>query len=259
MIQKICFDSPDLGSLGPVTPDEVLTEFRRLADHSRETLEFHMPLDQEEELLRFIQDGDPDGLAQWLHAKKDGLALGDLSDNQLLQLRCLFIGAITLYTRTAISGGLEQETAHNLCDAYVHVASNLTSPARLKELIVVSGLDFARRVGTARLSGIPAVKTCRAYIHNHLHYKITLTELAQVCALSPNYLSSLFRDQMGMGLKEYILQEKLEAAGRALVSSDRPVSEIAAQFAFCSHSSFAAHFKRKFGVSPTQYRLHGHL
>lgn len=255
MIERIYLSVPELGTRRSATPDEVLAEFRRLSSHSRETLEFHMPREQETQMLRLVQDGDPEGLAGWFHARSEGLPLGKLSENELQQAKCLFVGAVALYTRAAMEGGLEEELAHNLCDAYVHIASAVTAPARLRELMVLAGIDFARRVETTHRSGVPAIRTCRAYIHNHLHYKITLAELAEACALSPNYLSTLFREQMGIGLKEYILREKLDGASRVLLASDRPVSAVAAQFSFASHSSFSAHFKRRFGVSPAMYRL----
>ena len=59
---------------------------------------------------------------------------------------------------------------------------------------------------------------------------------------------------MGISLKDYNLNEKLDAVSQVLLTTGLSVSQVASQFAFCSHSNFAAHFKRRFGVTSQAYR-----
>ena len=46
-------------------------------------------------------------------------SMGMMAQSELDQWRCAFIVAITLYTRFAIEGGLDQEIAYSLSDAYL--------------------------------------------------------------------------------------------------------------------------------------------
>lgn len=256
MITKVDYQLSHIDDEAQYTPAEVMTEYRRLILHSRESLEFHTPYEVERQMHLFIQNGEPECLSKWLQARVQdkGIEVGAMSGNNLTQSRCMFMAGLTLYTRSAIKGGLDQEMAYNLSDAYIHVADASRNPSYVLELMILAALDFAQRVKVSKTSGTPAVKLCRAYISDHLHYKITLDELAEACSRSPNYLSSLFREQMGVSLKEYILNEKLDAASQILLTTNFSVSQVASQFAFCSHSNFAAHFKRRFGVTPQLYR-----
>lgn len=258
MIKRIDWKLPPIDGEQQITPPEVLAEYRRRMLHSRESLELHTRFEIEREMYLYIQNGDPEGLMAWLRAQTaDSLAAGAMSENDLTQSRCIFMVGMALYTRYAIQGGLDQEMAYNLSDAYVHVADAMTDPAAVLQMLLLAALDFAQRVKAARTSGPPAVKLCLSYISDHLYYKITLAELAGACSLSPNYLSTLFREQMGIGLRDYILNEKLDAAGRLLLTTDLPVAQVAARFSFCSPSNFTARFKRRFGVTPQVYRAGG--
>lgn len=260
MRDKICAKKPNAPREEAFTPPEVLREFHSLAEYRREHMDFHMPYAEETRLLLCVKNGDPEGLRAILEdvGRHTGGSVSAMAPDALSRSRCGFMVGITLYTRFAVEGGLDQETAYNLSDAYIRAMLAMDEPERITALSTRSGLDFAARVREFRLSCGPAVKLCRDYISKHLHYKITLQELADACGLSPNYLSTLFRRQAGMGVQEYVMDAKLEAARHRLIASDDTVAQVASQFAFCSHSSFAAHFKKRYGVTPGQYRQEEH-
>lgn len=237
------------------TPDSVLGEFRRLTVHRRETLEFHMPYAEETKSLLCVKNGDPEGLrAFYANLSHEGEQGGPMGHNVLEQARCAFTVAITLFTRFAVEGGLDQEEAYNLSDAYLQIMWGIEDPGAIVGMVVTAGMDLANRVRETKQGRSPAVKKCLDYISNHLHYKITVAELARECGLTPNYLSAHFRAQMGVSPLEYILSEKLEGGRWLLLLTGCTVAEAAEQFAFPSHSAFAAQFKRKYGISPSEYR-----
>lgn len=253
MIEKKKFIIPVLHEHASVTPGDVLSEFHRLSAESREALEFHIPRKDLQSLWDFIHKGNPQAVVKWFCAQTEGLPLGLSLKDPLQQMRCLFIGAIILFAQAAEEGGVEPELTHNLNNAYISRAVT-ADMERLQALLPLAAVDFAQRVEAVNRSEVPAVNICRSYVHNHLHYKITLNALARETGLSPNHLSALFHRETGMGLKAYILGEKLQAAALLLRESSLSVAQVAFQFGFCSHSNFSARFKEKFGVSPAQYR-----
>lgn len=244
----------------PITPPEVEAIMDRLVAQRRENLEFHQ--NYQEEMLQFlyVKEGRPEQLAQLYSGQSYGCSasMGMMAQSELDQWRCAFIVAITLYTRFAIEGGLDQEIAYSLSDAYLCVVHRMDDPRAVYELFHRAGVDFASRVRDSRLSQVPAVVACRDYVSKHLHFKITVAELARHCGLSPNYLSALFHRQTGMTLKEYILREKLRAARYMLLTTDITVAEAAVQFAFPSYSSFARDFQKHYGQPPAKYRSQPH-
>ena len=260
MKEKSCALKPNIVGPETLTPADVLREFQRLSEYRREHMEFHMPYAEETKMLLCVKNGDPEGLRAVLQDMERRGVKGSsaMAPDELGQSKCAFMAGITLYTRFAVEGGLDQETAYNLSDAYIRTMISMVDADEVLKLSTRSGLDFAARVRAAHLDCGPSIKACRDYISKHLHYKITLQELAEACGLTPNYLSTLFRKRTGMGVQEYIMAEKLEAAKHCLLTSDDSVAEVASQFAFCSHSSFAAHFKKRYGVTPVQYRREDH-
>lgn len=236
------------------TPPAVLDEYRRLTAYRRETLEFHLPYSEETRSLLYVRNGDPEGILRYYaDLKRVSGQGGVVGHNAMEQARSIFVVSVTLFTRFAVEGGLPQEEAYNLSDAYIRTMHTMNDAAALLSMVPTIGADMAARVRENRRTRSALVKTCLAYITNHKHYKITVAQLARECGLTPNYLSARFKEQMGVGLQEYIISEKLEAARWMLLVSGCSVAEAAEQFAFPSHSAFSAQFKRKYGDTPARY------
>ena len=73
-------------------------------------------------------------------------------------------------------------------------------------------------------------------------------------ALSPNYLSQLFKKELGLTVADYVLELRMEAAKNMLRFSSFPYDEIASILAFSSQSHFIQVFKRATGITPKAYR-----
>lgn len=72
--------------------------------------------------------------------------------------------------------------------------------------------------------------------------------------LNPEYLSRLFKKEMGIGLNEYLVQERMKIAESLLRNTSFSISIIASKVGYVNFSHFARAFKKEFGVSPTEYR-----
>src|SRR5207245_11686448 len=66
----------------------------------------------------------------------------------------------------------------------------------------------------------------------------TLPELAYSCQISVSRLSHLFKDEIGINVKNYRLDCRLQAAARMLVSTGMPIKEIAYTAGYRHTSSF---------------------
>lgn len=83
---------------------------------------------------------------------------------------------------------------------------------------------------------------------------LSLQTISDAMGLTAPYFSQLFSRETGQGVSTYITGLRMEFAGRLLASSDLKVDDIAAQAGFSSASYFNLVFKKKFGMTPTQYR-----
>ena len=58
-----------------------------------------------------------------------------------------------------------------------------------------------------------------------------------------------------MPVYQYVKQYRLEQATMELVNGSRPITEIALDAGFSSVSKFGESFRKRYGVTPTQYRM----
>lgn len=90
------------------------------------------------------------------------------------------------------------------------------------------------------------------YVEEHLTETITLEMLANELFISSKYISSVFRKNMGMTLREYIITKRVENA-KKLLSEGRNVSEACELSGFGDYSNFIRTFTRIAGISPGKY------
>ncbi|MCQ6560768.1 AraC family transcriptional regulator [Paenibacillus mendelii] len=99
-----------------------------------------------------------------------------------------------------------------------------------------------------------AVRKTLTYLQHHFRESITLDDAAKQARLSPNYYSECFHKQFGISFQTYLQELRLQFAGSLLKVSDLPVTEICFAAGFNTLPHFERMFKRKFGLSPRQFR-----
>ncbi|MNJ61106.1 HTH-type transcriptional activator Btr [compost metagenome] len=115
--------------------------------------------------------------------------------------------------------------------------------------------DYAERVHqTKRNQYSKPINVCLDYIFKHLYDPITLNDLARKAALHPNYLSALFKKEVGCSLRHYIQQTKIDEARSLLLLTDRSISEISTLLNYHDQSYFSKIFKKFTGVTPNEYK-----
>ena len=82
----------------------------------------------------------------------------------------------------------------------------------------------------------------------------TVKYLASQVNLSPNYLSDLLKNEVGMNAQSFIHSYIIEEAKSILLNSNYRISEIAHNLGFEYPQYFSKLFKQKTGLSPFEYR-----
>lgn len=78
--------------------------------------------------------------------------------------------------------------------------------------------------------------------------------IANAVFLNPDYLSRLFKQQTGMTLSEYVLQQRLSLAKSLLTTTSLPIGDISLNLGYSSFSYFTRVFKNATGRTPVEYR-----
>lgn len=100
----------------------------------------------------------------------------------------------------------------------------------------------------------PAFNRIVEYLHDNVTSSITLDELAEESSMSKSYLIRLFQKHFGTTPAQYLTDIRLHKAAGLLKSSDRDITHICFEVGFGSVSTFDRSFKKKFGVTPRDYR-----
>jgi two-component system response regulator YesN len=102
--------------------------------------------------------------------------------------------------------------------------------------------------------GMQIIEKAKQWIKNHLSDEASLNGLAQYLHISPNYLSSLFKQSTGETFQDYTSRLRFERAKELLMEPDRKIHEISAMVGFTDSNYFSIAFKKHVGLTPSQYR-----
>lgn len=92
------------------------------------------------------------------------------------------------------------------------------------------------------------------YLQEHLAEEVSLSVLAKEFHLNPQYISQLFKNEIGVGFLAYLTNIRMEKAKKLLLSTSCSVAEIAEQAGYGDYRVFTKVFKRAEGITPSQYR-----
>lgn len=158
------------------------------------------------------------------------------------------------------AGAVVSQTLQNLWQQCV----NGLEPA-IAERLLTNSLDLlvtALTLGEHNVVNHGALRNAtslrvRYYVEDHLtEFDLCAARIATAIGISPRYVHRLFEDD-GETLGEFIQRRRLESCALALKDPAQPkrsVTEIAFAFGFCDPSFFCRSFKKRFAMTPRDYR-----
>ena len=182
--------------------------------------------------------------------------MGKLSEDKLQNIRYHFVVTTAMIARYCVHNGMEQEKAYGLSDFYILKMDKCRTIKEISELHDTMCIDYCGKMQIIMKQQIISkpIVLCMDYIYSHIHYRITLEELADYLSLSPSYLSRLFKKEVGISISSYITNTKIEKAKNLLQYSEYSISDIANYLAFSSQSHFIQVFQKRTGYTPHKFR-----
>jgi len=98
------------------------------------------------------------------------------------------------------------------------------------------------------------IARCQSWIAEHYEEPSPVATMFQLSGLSERTFSRRFKQATGMAPIEYVHTLRLEEAIQLLESNDDPVEAVAQEVGYEDAAFFGRLFRRKVGVTPTQYR-----
>ncbi|MNW45947.1 putative response regulatory protein [compost metagenome] len=109
--------------------------------------------------------------------------------------------------------------------------------------------DLRNMPGSSRL-----IKEIVATMQARLHENLTLKQIAQQFAFSPNYLGHLFKEETGQGFSEMLTELRMKRARELLRDPKVKIYEVAGQVGYRYMPYFSRQFKETFGMTPMEFR-----
>lgn len=92
------------------------------------------------------------------------------------------------------------------------------------------------------------------YMQEHLEEEINLNVLAEEFHLNPQYISQLFKSEIGVNFLAYLTNIRMEKAKKLLLTTSLSIADVSEQSGYGDYRVFTKVFKKSEGITPSQYR-----
>ncbi|MBR3704686.1 MAG: helix-turn-helix transcriptional regulator [Oscillospiraceae bacterium] len=242
-----------------------LPSFRTLSipeDNSRRNLVMDMQImqaryDSENELMRIVSRG------QMLRAER--LLAGFVSGNfvqraadPVRNIKNYCIIGNTLLRKAAEQGGVHPVYLDEMSSDFakrIESISALSAGEGLFADMVRSYCQLVRKHTAQHYS--PLVERAVLFIDTDLSQDLSLRTVAENLNISAGYLSTMFRQETGKTITDYVSEKRVSYAADLLRGSALQVQTIAQYCGIPDVNYFSKIFKRCYGVTPREYRKEG--
>lgn len=94
------------------------------------------------------------------------------------------------------------------------------------------------------------------YINEMYMQNISVSDIADRIGVTRAHLNYAFQKELNISIQKFLIDFRMHKAANLLVSTSLSVKEIASQVGYNDQLVFSKAFKKKFGVSPKNYRTH---
>lgn len=91
--------------------------------------------------------------------------------------------------------------------------------------------------------------------NNYYREDLSIEKIARSMYLNTSYFSQLIKNELGITALDYLVGYRLNRATILLKTTELNIEEIAQAVGYQNRHSFSRAFKKKFNISPTNYRL----
>ncbi len=160
----------------------------------------------------------------------------------------------------------------SICNAYKNICKKMDNEPRLSEEVINGEyrVPVIKEHLIAAFTGMEGsmvkenrIEAVRNYVtmyirENYSDPTISIERVAEDVQLTASYVSTLFKKATGVAFSQYLLQYRIDIAKDMLNNSKEKISAISEKAGFGTYNNFVRMFKKKVGISPSQYRMMNH-
>ena len=126
---------------------------------------------------------------------------------------------------------------------------------KLEEIVIFLSRKYSQ-ISIPKAKSLVRIGKAIDFIENNFHENIYIQQLAELGFMSLRNFQRIFKDATGLSPNDYLLEFRIQQASKLLVENNSAIYEISSTVGIADWFYFSKAFKKKFGVSPLNYRKH---
>ncbi|MGC5773971.1 helix-turn-helix transcriptional regulator [Paenibacillus pabuli] len=212
---------------------------------------FHVKVTYGEELHNLLQSGNEEAVLAWLDRQLEQLLHKDAAAEDF---RTFAIGAVEQIGKTVMKLNLTHIESELLSSPPGEAFAGFHSMQQYREWLQALAQPVLAAVRSQLETRDPVITFVLDYLDHHYGEDINLNIVADKLNLTSGYLSSIFKEKTSINFSEYLNNLRTERAKELLVNVDLRIQDIATQVGYQNVNSFIRMFKRRYGMTPGEYR-----
>ncbi|MDQ7723191.1 helix-turn-helix domain-containing protein [Bacillus halotolerans] len=218
----------------------------------KKTFKTHFPKQLQHELFDAVKAGDKEKADKCLHAILQSIFTHNTNPYQFQIAIARFLNHVIELMHVLGIELFELEENKMLYDQIFELKTFEDTENWLKQEFIDPMTDKVNARADAQYKNIS--DNIIHIIHHEFESDLTLDEIARRLHYNPNYLSSIFKKEMGISFSEYVSNYRHHMAKSWLAESDMAVKDIAEKLKYKNSQNFIRSFKKLEGITPGSYR-----
>ncbi|MBT9249279.1 helix-turn-helix domain-containing protein [Bacillus halotolerans] len=218
----------------------------------KKTFKTHFPKQLQHELFDAVKAGDKEKADKCLHAILQSMFTHNTNPYQFQIAIARFLNHVIELMHVLGIELFELEENKMLYDQIFELKTFEDTENWLKQEFIDPMTDKVNARADAQYKNIS--DNIIHIIHHEFESDLTLDEIARRLHYNPNYLSSIFKKEMGISFSEYVSNYRHHMAKSWLAESDMAVKDIAEKLKYKNSQNFIRSFKKLEGITPGSYR-----
>jgi AraC-like DNA-binding protein/DNA-binding cell septation regulator SpoVG len=129
---------------------------------------------------------------------------------------------------------------------------------KLEEIIIFLSRKYSQ-ISIPKAKSMVRIGKAIDFIEQNFNKNIYIQQLAEMGFMSLRNFQRIFKEATGLSPNDYLLELRIQSASKLLTETDSAIYDVSDQVGITDWFYFSKAFKKKFGVSPMNYRKQNRL